>query len=404
MQFFDDQISGVRVRPSQAGHWRDLIDWSCRSAIACRWLAAVLICSGVNVLAEDAQQPTEATVSRLLARDQAIQAATFSYDYGSFYEVRDVLDPLPWEEDQDVRRLELSIVGEEWALRWRDSDFTSMHRHDQDISFVPNSPEQRLPGEAGALLSLDPSFETISESLKSDPKFWVIRAGRLPVDSLTAYVDARSADVNDGGRQLIGDVETRILELVIPGNEFGVLGPVLSSVTQSDEMLLRCFVAEELGCVVVRTDYCLTDGTVTSRFEGRDFSEIAPSIWFPARYSKVLDFTAQGRGFAVNQYLINSVRNVNDPADDTFRLEVPADTVVYDNRSPSVPVTFSVNADMQLPDVEKRVRQSIPHKPDAPVRSGSILIFANAALLLITSICLIVLRVRKAESRNRADI
>lgn len=341
---------------------------------------AIFVCCIALLLTHDAH--CRDLMERLRARDEAIQSAEFHFEYGSILTPEETDGSYSWSPDKPPNEVRLTVSGDEWILRWPGHANVSSHTVSQDVSFVPN--EHKRDGDASAMLALDAPLETVRENMKSDPKFRIVMAGRFPWPEMLPYVSRESGRIVDLGARGVGPQEVHGYELEIPRGDYKYLNSVHPDVVRSPTILLRFYVREKFGDVIDQVDFCLPDGTVTTRFASAGFRQIARGIWFPSEYRLIRYPSKPGENLYVRQFLVKSVTQVNVPLPpETFDVRVPADTIVYDDRKQGT-VKFLTSSETDLDKVEKLVADK--RASGGPVRKrwklGRFLLFVNICIAI----------------------
>ncbi len=343
-------------------------------------IATVVLPSGV--LPSGAHAADEIPVSELLARMNArctaIQTATIEYQYGTCR--ADPSQPKPWAWDPEqwsaVRKpVALTLSGDEWVLRHVGGN-TVMHRGVLDARYLHTD---QPDGSALRECRLTPPLADMDTELERDFKFRVIRAGTVPTGHIYEYLKRRQSDAHDGGVVMVEGDAARLLEWEVPAADF----PGLDLWFDWKAVKLRLYLLPEMGGAVRRLDYATLDGKLGARYESNNFRKVADGIWFPWNYYFIVDQTELGRGYAVDQYIVEKVTGVNqDVPESVFDLEIPEGTHILDARDPKKVMRFTAGAVTRLSKVDSSLQRK--EAQPAPGRfSRLLLIGMNVAVVAL---------------------
>lgn len=359
-----------------------------------RSILLLVVSLGLSPFCQAADRPLADLLGAVSARDQAIQSMTLRYQTGLVSTNEESVSPYKWPNaPKDVL---LSVFGDEWIVRYPGTKIVSMHRTTHDATLEPYiDPEQN-----STILELDQPFETIKDRVRNNPDFHLLRAGRFPWAELQKYVEEHQADVVDRGIADLDGIVVRKLELSIPSDDYKALVAVNPEIAGSPTMVLKFSVAEDYGSAIARVDYCLPDGTCSSWFQSRDFREVSPGIWFPFFYVQARDFRAKGKHLSIDQYVVESVTNINvELSEELFQMQVPSKTAVIDGRSKDAVEFFTTTVANDLANVEVAVQRDTGRarsRSSAKTSWRQYLIYGN--IVVVASLAVVLLF---RSSRNR---
>jgi hypothetical protein len=327
-----------------------------RSSSALRLLTALaaLIVFSVKAGGEEAET-VDRVIDGVLARCGAIKTATFQYRYATLW--GDPTKAESWDEDPRSRNpVFLTVDGEQWALRWLGAPNTEMHRKVYDATYVP-TPQQN--GTVLHSLRLTKPEATLDKEALEDQKYQIVRAGTIPWPRMQDYLRSHRLNVRDHGTVAVEGEKTRLLEWVVPREDYAVLSsynPVLSD--QGTATLLRIYVIPKMGYVVRRLDYCTPEGEMANRYESSDFREVAKGIYFPWNHYYVRNFRDFGnrKGYYSDLLRVIALTGVNKPLPKSaFDIALPAGTEVSDYRESNEGVFVTTRKATLLSQIDEAI-------------------------------------------------
>ncbi|MFV0446224.1 MAG: hypothetical protein ACK5Q5_21845 [Planctomycetaceae bacterium] len=229
----------------------------------------------------------------------------------------------------------------------------------------------------------DSSFEQ-----RSDVEVWrrVLRCGSIPLPRMEAYIRSHRDAISHRGRQDVAGSMCDVLELTVGARDFGdAFYYFPRNFVGTQQAILRTFVAESFGYAVKRVEYSTVDGDVQFWFDGSDFREVAPGIFFPFVWTQ---HNISGPQRIRGEFQIAELLNVNEPVDDTaFSLSIPKGTRVRDER-PGRESVFIVGESKTFADVDEIIQSSSAFGRDAMAKPGrgwghQVLIWLNVLVVLV---------------------
>lgn len=368
----------------------------------------ITLAAGTTAMAgEDAEESVDTLVDGLLRRKHQILSASFTYEYGVLLKVPELNLPREWNPERHDRGY-LTIVGAEWMCRRTESSEKEIRR--TTYSAVHSSGRKSPEADVSHAIELTAPQKTLQEI--SEEQFWyqVAMAGVVPWDELLAYLDTnRDAAEYRGPTEIEGE-ETHLIELSIPWSASDIVhefNPALAPEEEkenADFVLARFYVLPEFGYALRRLDYCSTDGEMGNRFESRNFQEVAPGIHFPMEYYVIRNYEGFGlnSGYMVDQFQINKVERVNEPAPaDEFEVNLPVGTLVQ-NYAGEIPLVFNTTGPVALSELDEAISSGKTDVSIAPSGSPlrSIIVLANIGILILLVIIIMVRQKWANSSQN----
>jgi hypothetical protein len=311
----------------------------------------------------DDNQNKDILIDGLLARETLIRTGTFVFKHGSMV-IKDYGNgqPWSWEESNIPYTAELTIAGDEWVLRWPTTPIVSMHRRDFSATYT-ETPQPDDKEIYRSLVITDPSgvHSSLEEECKSDPLFCILKAGAIPSAQMSEFMEKHRNRIEYLGEKTINDIKTQILQIRIPKKEFSDVMPSIHPVyLKQDAMLITYYIAPQLTYSAIRIEYSTSDGYMTKRYEATDFEEVAIGIFFPKCYCTISNFTKNGQGYYIHQYLVSQIKNVNKHVQESdFEMAIPEGARVRDSRPGSGDIVFYIDKNISFSKADELIKKNI---------------------------------------------